>query len=438
MDFGGISEEIGIALANRHTCGVTRAAGTMRPGRHADIGASDSGGFRDSRSGIVTTTAAMPLSGYGAGLRGEWPLDPAVTYLNHGSYGLTPRAVLAVQAEWRERMERNPMRFMAHDLPGAQRAAATELAAYLGARGEDVVFVDNATTGCNAVLRSLTLAAGDEILLTNLGYGAVAKAARYAAERGGATVVEAAVPRPLPAMADALAVVAARLGPRTRLAIFDHIASQSGLVLPVAELTRMAHAVGARVLVDGAHAPGQVPLDLPAIGADWYVGNCHKWLMAPRGCGFLWAAPAAQALTHPLTISHGYRKGFIAEFDWTGTRDPTPCLSVPAGIAFHRRLGGTALMTRNAALAAEAARLLAERWGTAAIGPATNFAAMAAVRLPPSVGTAAEQGAALQRRLSAEHRIEAAISAEAGALWLRVAAQAYNELTEYERLAGLI
>jgi isopenicillin-N epimerase len=373
---------------------------------------------------------------YGAAARADWPLDPDVAYLNHGGYGVTPNAVLAAQAELRRRIEANPMRFMTRELPAAWRAAAAALAAHLGARGEDVVFVANATEGCNAVLRALDFRAGDEILVTDLAYGAVAKAVRYVAQRSGAAVVEAKIPLPLDDGAAIVAAVAARLGPRTRLVVLDHIASASALLLPVAELARLAHAAGARVLIDGAHAPGQVPFDVTATGADWYVGNCHKWLMAPRGCGFLWAPQAMQAELHPLAISHGYGAGFLAEFDWTGTRDPTPFLCVPAGIACHASFGGAALMARNHRLVLDGARLLAARWGTALGGPENAFAAMATVRLPV-METTHEAGLALQRRLAEEHRIEAAIVGQAGSLWVRVAAQAYNELADYERLAAV-
>jgi len=382
-------------------------------------------------------TALRRPQAYGAAARAEWPLDPAVAYLNHGGYGVTPNAVLQAQAEWRRRIEADPMHFMTRELPAAWRAAAAALAAHLGARGDDVVFVANATEGCNAVLRSLDFRAGDEILLTDLAYGAVAKAVRYVAQRSGATVAEVQIPLPLTDMAALVAAVAARLGPRTRLAVFDHVASGSALVLPVAELARLAHASGARVLIDGAHAPGQVPLDLPATGADWYVGNCHKWLLAPRGCGFLWAPAAMQAELHPLAISHGYGAGFLAEFDWTGTRDPTPFLCVPAAIACHARFGGAALMARNQRLALEAARLLAARWGTQIGGPEDAFAAMVTVRLPVP-DASPEAGLALQQRLADAHRIAAAIVAQAGSLWVRIAAQAYNELADYERLAAVL
>ena len=388
-----------------------------------------------SRLPIMTAMSGSP--GDSARARTEWPLDPAVAYLNHGGYGVAPNAVLARQAEWRRRIETNPMHFMTRELAPLWRQAAAALAAHLGARGDDLVFLANATAGSNAVLRSLDFAPGDEMLLTSLAYGAIAKAVRHVAAVSGASVVTAEIPLPLTDEAAIAAAVAARLGPRTRLVVLDHIASASALVLPVAELTRLAHQAGARVLIDGAHAPGQVPLDLPATGADWYVGNCHKWLMAARGCGFLWAPEASQPELRPLAISHGYGAGFLAEFDWTGTIDPTPFLCVPDGIACHTRLGGPELMARNRRLALEAARLLAARWGTALGGPPDSFAAMVTVRLPLPDATV-DAAIALERRLAAEHRIEMAIMAQAGALWARVAAQAYNQLGDYERLAAVL
>jgi isopenicillin-N epimerase len=374
---------------------------------------------------------------YGATLKREWPLDPAVTYLNHGGYGLAPHRVLSAQAAWRAHIERNPTRFMRCELEEAQREAAARLAVFLGARGDDLVFVDNATAGVNAVLRSLDLAPGDEIVITSLAYNAVAMAARYVAERTGARLVNVVIPLPLTDAGVVLEAVRAALGPRTRLAAFDHIASMSALTLPVVELTALAKQAGARVLIDGAHAPGQVPLDVPAIGADWYVGNCHKWLMAPRGAGFLWASPEAQALIHPLAISHGLGQGFRTEFAWTGTRDFTSFLCVPDGIAWHAELGGSALMARNAALAAEAAQLLVERWGTRTLGPASLFASMVPVRLPLADAPTIENAIALEHRLSDAYRIEAAIMAQGDGLWVRLAAQAYNEIADYERVAAV-
>jgi isopenicillin-N epimerase len=375
---------------------------------------------------------------YGAAARDLWAFEPGVAYLNHGGYGATPTAVLAAQSAWRERIERNPTGFLSRELPDLLRAAAAGVAAKLGGRGADLVFVENATSGINAVLRSLELAPGDEILITSLTYPAIRKAARFAAERAGARLVEAPLPLPVRDERAVLDAVAAHLGSRTRLAIFDHIASASALVLPAAALVELAHRADARVLVDGAHVPGQMALDLAALGADWYVANLHKWYFAPRACGVLWAPPERQAGLHPLSISHGLGEGFSAEFDWTGTRDFTACLAAPEGIAFHERLGGAALMARNAALAREAAALLARAWRTEPAAPPAMVAAMAAVRLPVTGEISPARAHRIVRWLATAHRIETVVTCDSGALWLRIAAQAYNELAEYERLAAAV
>jgi isopenicillin-N epimerase len=376
-------------------------------------------------------------SAWGAAARGAWRLDPAFAYLNHGGFGVTPEAVFAEQDRWRTRIERNPTHFLTYEVEDALRAATVPVASAIGAAAEDVVFVENATTGLNAVLRSLDFEPGDEILITSLSYPAIRKAAYYAASRCGARVIEAEIPLPLSDKAALLRAVAARLNIRTKLAIFDHIASHSALLLPAAELTRLAHEAGARVMIDGAHAPGQIPLDIAALGADWYVGNLHKWYFAPRSCGFLWASKAQQPATRPLAISHGYGEGFRAEFEWTGTRDVTPALATPAAIDFHESLGGAALMARNRALVSEAASMLAARWRTGLAGPSDAFAAMATVRLPLGGEANGARANALMRELAERHRISAAVVMLEGALWARVAAQAYNEIADYERLAAL-
>ena len=203
------------------------------------------------------------------------------------------------------------------------------------------------------MLRSLRLAPGDEIVALSHGYGAVRNTVRYVTERAGARMVEAKVPFPRPSAEAIVANLAAVLTKRTRIAVLDHITSSSALVLPLARMIEVCHAAGVPVLVDGAHAPGQVTLDLTALGADWYSGNCHKWLCAPKGSAFLHARPDRQEDLHPVTISHGLGGGFLAEFDWTGTWDPSAYLAVGDAIDFHQRLGGAALRARNAALAAE-------------------------------------------------------------------------------------
>ncbi len=379
-----------------------------------------------------------PPHRHGHGLRPLWLLDPATTFLNHGSYGACPRAVLAVQQEWRARMEHQPVRFMTATLPAAMQEARAALAGFLGAGPDDLVFVENATGGVNAVLRSLALGEGDEVLTTSHGYGAVRNAIRHVCGGGGAVLVEAPVPFPLPDAARAVAAIAERLGPRTRLVVIDAVTSPTATLLPVTEIAALCRAAGVRLLVDAAHAPGMIPLDLPALGADWVTGNAHKWLFAPKGCAFLWARAEAQLGLHPTVISHGLDRGFAAEFDWVGTRDPSAWLSTPAAIGFWKALGGPALMARNRTLANEAAQLLAQAWGTPIGAPAAMRAAMAAVALPGAETADPVLAAAIYDRLCLEHRIEVPIVPFAGRLWVRVSAQAYNDLDDYSRLADAV
>jgi isopenicillin-N epimerase len=373
----------------------------------------------------------------GRAVRHEWALDETWLTVNHGSFGATPRVVLAAQQDWRRRMEAQPTRFMHDDLPAGLARAAARLGAFLNAEAKDIAFLDNATGGCNAVLRSLLLAPGDEVLVLSHGYGAVRNTVRYVTERSGASMTEAMLPFPQPDAAGLIAAVAAALTDRTRVAVVDHIASGSALLLPLAGIIAVCHAAGVPVLVDGAHGPGQVTVDLGTLGADWYVGNCHKWLCTPKGSAFLWAAPDRQQGLHPLTISHGFGQGFRAEFDWTGTRDWSACLALPAALDFHTRLGGAALRQRNVALAAEAAQLLARRLRTEVGAHGELAAAMGVVRLPTPAPATAEWAQRLRMKLLTS-RTDAPVHALDGAIWLRISAFAYNELRDYEALAEMV
>jgi isopenicillin-N epimerase len=373
----------------------------------------------------------------GAAIRHEWGLDPDFLTVNHGSYGATPKVVLAEQDRWRKRMEAQPTRFFSLELPGALREAAATLAKFLGVKADDIAFVPNATTGANAVLRSLPLEAGDEILHASHVYNAVRNTIAYVAERTGAKVVVAEIPFPRPEPAAILKNIERAIGKRTRIAVIDHITSPSGIVLPIAEIVRLCHATGVRVLVDGAHGAGQVPLDVGQLDADWYVGTCHKWLCAPKGCGFLYARADRRADLHPVTISHGYGGGFTTEFDWTGTMDPSAYLSLPAAIAFFERLGGPALMARNRALAAEAAKLLAAALRTE-VGVSPEMAgSMGLVRLPLALESSRSEAVKVRHALQAAGT-DAPVHPLDGALWLRLSAYAYNEIGDYQRLAELL
>lgn len=381
---------------------------------------------------------------FGHAMLEEWGLDPAVTYLNHGTVGAVPRRVLAAQHAVQAEIERQPARFLLRELADVRqipmrmeprmRTAAGAVARFVGARADDLVFVDNATSGCNAVLRSFDLRAGDEVLVTDHGYGAVTTAARYSAERLGATVRTVELPWPRVTPESARDALVSALGPRTRLLVVDHVTSGSSLVLPVREVAAACRERGVATLIDGAHAPGMLPLDVPALGCDFYVANLHKWAMTPRACGFLWAAPERHAGLHPPVISWGHGLGLAAEFDLAGTRDASPFLAAPAGLAFLEWLGVDAARAHNHGLAWDTARAFSERWGTQVPGPEEMYGSMVTVLLPERVDAHPEAVQAIKDGLLYEDGIETQMHAFRGRACLRLAAQVYNEPSDFERL----
>lgn len=386
---------------------------------------------------------------FGTAMQAEWPLDPEITYLNHGTVGVTPRRVLAAQQAIRDEIERQPAPYLLRELtsivvgqPRAEkprmRQAAEGVAAFLGARGDDLVFVDNATTGANAVLRSFPLEPGDEILVTDLGYGGVTQAAMFAARERGATVRTAATPSPIRSAAELADACVAAIGPRTRLAVIDHITSQTALILPLTEIAERCRERGVAVLADGAHAPGAIPLDIPSLGVDWYVGNLHKWLWVPRSSGILWASPERQQGLHPPVISWGLDQGFTAEFDLPGTRDPSAHLSAPAAIAMMQEFGIDAVQQYNHSLAWTGAHRLAERWGTAFETPERLIGTMATVAMPDSAGSTADDAARVRDRLLFEDHIEVQVHAGRNRLHARISGQIYNRMDEIDRLAEAV
>lgn len=378
----------------------------------------------------------------------HWTLHPEVTFLNHGSFGATPRAVLEEQRRLQDELESQPLRYLApeRELEPKLDVARERLADFIGARRQDVAIVRNATDGCNAVLQSFPFSEGDEVVITDHGYRACSNAAIHAAERAGARVRVAKIPFPLTAPEEVVGAIAAACTDWTRLILVDHITSPTALVLPIAEIVRHAHAHGIRVLVDAAHAPGMVPMDVTASGADYTTGNLHKWLCCPKVAGFLHVREEHQAEVRPTTISHAAttprpgRSKFLAEFDWPGTFDPTPFLCLPRALDFLSSLrpgGIEAHMAANHALAVEGARVIRTALQVESQAPESMLGSMATIPLPD--GPPAPEGRTdlLQQRLFEHHRIEVPIAhwPVPGKRWVRISAQAYNELGDYERLA---
>ena len=389
------------------------------------------------------------MTTFGRSMLAHWPLDPEITYLNHGTVGVTPRRVMAAQQTIREEIERQPSRFILRELTAITsgrssvpvprlRQAADIVAPFVGAEGHDFVFTDNTTTGANAVLQSFPLQPGDEILVTDFGYGGVTNAAKFAAKRRGASVRTATMPYPIRSAADLIDTYAAAVGPNTRLAIVDHIAAQSALLFPLAAIAARLRALGVAVLADGAHAPGAIPLDLPALGVDWYVGNLHKWMWVPRSSGFLWAAPDRQNDLHPVVASWGLDAGFTTAFDGPGTRDPSAHLAAPSALAFMRELGVDAVQAYNHTLAWEGAHRLAAAWRTRFDVPESMVGTMATVPLPEPFGRTRAEAVALRDGLLFDDGIEAPIHAYRDRLWVRISAQVYNDMSDIDRLASAV
>jgi isopenicillin-N epimerase len=385
--------------------------------------------------------------------RSPWLLEPDISFLNHGSFGACPEPVLEAQRAWRDRLEREPVRFLDRELEGHLDAARHDVGTFLGANPDDLAFVPNTTTGVSTILASRRFDPGDELLACDHEYNATLNALRAAAARDGATVVMVRVPFPVSDPSQVVEAFVEAVTPRTRLALVSHVTSPTALVMPVAALVRELDRRGVDTLVDGAHAPGMVTLDLEALGAAYWTGNGHKWLCAPKGSGILHVRADLRAGVRPLVVSHAAntertdRSGFHLGFDWTGTGDPTPYLAMPAAIRFVGGLhedGWSGLMASNAALARLGRDRLCEALGIPWPAPDTMLGSMAAVPLAdvaPTVASARH----LQAALFDEDRVEVPVLAfpvmaaePAGGptqVLVRISAQRYNRPEEYAWLA---
>ena len=362
-----------------------------------------------------------------------------IAFLNHGSYGACPRPVFEVYQGWQRELERQPVEFLGRRLRGLLGEARAELAGFVGTDAANLVFVPNATAGVNAVARSLalhTLRPGDEVLATDHEYGAVDRTWRYYCERSGARYTSQPIPLPVESAEAFVEQFWAGVTARTRVIAMSHLTSPTALIFPVAEVCRRARAAGIITVIDGAHAPGHVDLRLDDLEADFYAGNCHKWLSAPKGSGFLFARPERQELLEPFVVSWGYqseRPGsslFIDHYEWVGTDEPAAYLSVPAAIAFQREHDWPRVRAACHRLAGEARERVAAVTGLPQIAPDSTewWQQLCSIPLP------AVEPQRLKERLWDEFGVEVPIVSWGGRHFVRVSIQAYNRREDVDRL----
>ncbi len=367
-----------------------------------------------------------------------------VVFLNHGSFGACPRPVFEAYQRWQRELEEQPVEFFARRAGDLMRRARQALGEYLGAGADDLVYVTNTTTGLNIVARSLRLNPGDEVLATDHEYGALNRTWAFVCEKAGATFVQAPIPLPVASPEQIVDVVWSRVTPRTRVLFASHITPPTALILPVEDLIRRARSAGILTVIDGAHAPGQIPLNLDALGADFYAGNCHKWMCAPKGSAFLHARREAHPLLDPLVVSWGWRSEkpgpsrFIDEHEYQGTRDLAAFLAVPAAIEFFKEHDWDAVRQECHAVVTDARRAIGSVTGLPAICPETRpdgspwFVQMASVLLPPC------DPEAFQQRLREEFQIEIPVWNWNNRQLLRVSIQGYNTRSDVDALVHAI
>jgi isopenicillin-N epimerase len=370
-----------------------------------------------------------------------FPLASNLIYLNHGGFGATPRSVLEKKKRILDEIEKNPVEFLSHRIKAAWHQVAEKTGRRFALKPGTLAIVDNATDGIEAVLRAQGLKEGDEILTTSMTYGAVAMAAQHIAGKQGARIITADFRFPGPDAEQCIEAIAQAITPRTKIAILDHITSATALLMPLKEMIAVCCERGISVLVDGAHAPGQVALDISSLKADWYVGNLHKWYFVPRGCGFLWASPDKQDGLMPNVVSWEISQPFPSNFAWTGTRDPSNWLAAPAAFNFMDRFGESVVRQHNQRLLRDAITVLADMWKIPVTTPDEMTAAMTLVPAPDGLPyPATDEGRArLEADLQKKHNIiiNPALAHD-GRIWLRTTAQIYNAIEDYQKLGKAV
>lgn len=385
------------------------------------------------------------MENFGKKIRNDmFLLDEGTTFTNHGSYGTVPKPVFEAHQDLLRSVERNVNKWFLTDLQIRYIDAIKVLAGLMGASPSDLVFVENATTAVNAVLRSQSLSPGDGVLVTSLTYAACANAAKVVCSDTGASLRSIEVKLPVSSKEALVQLYREELEahPATKVVLIDHITSPSAIVMPVKEIAQVCHERGVRVIVDGAHAPGQLALNMAEIGADYYTGNLHKWMFCPRGCAFLYVSPSLQTQTHPLVVSHYHFKSLNEAFLMQATRDYTPYCMVPAAVEFINNIGGLeAISSYNRELSVWASEMLCKRWNVEPlpIAPELRSPFLAVVGMPKCFGPpTAEVKTEIVRELSANFNVITVVDIVDGKLWCRISTQVYNTKEDYIRLADAV
>lgn len=365
-------------------------------------------------------------------LRPYFLLDPDVTFLNHGSFGACPEPVFESYQRWQRELERQPVEFLGRRLDGLLNAAREQIAAYVNADADSVVFVPNATAGLNAVARSLALEPDDEILTTDHEYGALDKTWEFVCLKTGARYVRQPIPLPVTTAADFVETFWQGVTERTKVIFISHITSPTALTFPIEPIVARAREAGILTIVDGAHVPGQIPLDMTRLGADFYSGNFHKWLCAPKGSAFLYAAPQHHAMIAPPTVSWGWTEdaSFVGKMQYQGTRDIAAYLATPDAIQFQAAHDWPSVRARCHELIRDARARVTALTELTPIQPDDGAwtAQMVALPLPPC------DPVALKQRMYDEYRIEAPITLWRDTVYLRVSCQGYNDTADIDQL----
>ena len=368
----------------------------------------------------------------------EFLLRPDMAFLNHGSFGACPRPVFETYQNWQRQLEMQPVEFLGRRINDLLAEARAVLARYLGTEANNLVYVPNATYGVNIVARSLDLQPGDEVLASDHEYGACDRAWRFVCNKRGVRYSNQPIELPLESAEQFIEQLWAGVTPRTRVIFLSHITSPTALIFPLEEVCRRARAEGIMTVIDGAHAPGQIDLALDELGADFYTGNCHKWMCAPKSAGFLYARPELQALLEPLIVSWGWESNspgtstFIDYFEWRGTHDPAAYLSVPAAIDFMTERDWPAVRAACHALALDARDRVVARYGQSLPASDAWWSQMALLPLPPC------DVAALKRQLWEEFAVEIPNVEWKGRQYLRISVQCYTGPRDIDRLLGAI